>query len=43
MKIIFPNNLLGKIMFSILFFLEDKFKDFFVKNFQYQIIVLKKK
>ena len=42
-KIIFPNNLLGKIMFSILFCLEEKFKDFFVNNFQYQIIVLKKK
>lgn len=42
-KIIFPNNLLGKIMFSILFFLEETFKDFFVNNFQYQIIVLKKK
>ena len=42
-KIIFPNNLLGKIMFSILFFLEETFKDFFVNNFQYKIIVLKKK
>ena len=42
-KIIFPNNLLGKIMFSILFFLEETFKDFFVNNFEYQIIVLKKK
>ena len=42
-KIIFPNNLFGKIMFYILFFLEEKFKNFFVKNFQYQIIILKKK
>ena len=42
-KIIFPNNLLGKIMFYILFFLEEKFKNFFVENFQYQIVVLKKK
>jgi len=42
-KILFPNNEIGKIMFRILFFLEDFFKKFFVNNFQYQIIVMKKR
>ncbi len=42
-KILFPDNFLGKYMLKILYLLEDKFKNFFVKNFQYQIIILKKK
>lgn len=42
-KLIFPNNILGKIMFKMLFFFEDTFPDFFAKNLQYQVIVLRKK
>ncbi len=41
-KRIFPNNRIGEIMFKILIILEDKFPNFFVKYFQYPIIVLKK-
>ena len=39
---IFPNNFLGKILFKILINLEEIFPKFFIKNFQYPIIVLKK-
>ena len=42
-KILFPDNFIGEIMFKILFFLEDIFENFFSKNFQYPIIILKKK
>jgi len=42
-KIIFPDNFIGKIMFYFLFKLENKFNSFFSKNFQYPMIVLKKK
>ena len=42
-KILFPNNIIGKLMLKVLFLLEDIFKKFFVNNFQYQIIVIKKK
>ena len=42
-KILFPDNFLGKYILKILFILEDKFKNFFVNNFQYQVIILKKK
>ena len=41
-KKIFPNNFFGEMMFKILIILEDKFPDFFLKYFQYPIIVLKK-
>jgi len=41
-KILIPNNFFGKKLFQIIFYLEDKFKKFFIKNFQYYIIVLKK-
>ena len=41
-KKIFPNNLFGEIMFKILIILENKFPNFFVKYFQYPIIILKK-
>ncbi len=41
-KKIFPNNSLGKLLFKILIFLEDTFPNFFVKYFQYPIIVLRK-
>ena len=42
-KIIFPDNILGKLMFKLVFILETWFGDFFVNNFQYYFIVLKKK
>lgn len=42
-KILFPNNVIGKIMFGILFMLENKFTGFFSRNFQYPIIILKKR
>tara|TARA_B100000674_G_C37897504_1_gene942072 strand:- start:814 stop:1569 length:756 start_codon:yes stop_codon:yes gene_type:complete len=42
-KMIFPNNFIGAMMFKILFYLENKFINFFYKNFQYPIIILKKK
>ncbi len=41
-KIIFLDNILGKILLRLLFNLEDFFKKFFVKNFQYYTVVLKK-
>jgi 2-polyprenyl-3-methyl-5-hydroxy-6-metoxy-1,4-benzoquinol methylase len=41
-KLIFPNNIIGKLMFKILIYLEEKYPFFFSKYFQYQIIVLKK-
>jgi 2-polyprenyl-3-methyl-5-hydroxy-6-metoxy-1,4-benzoquinol methylase len=41
-KMFFPNNYLGKIMFKILMYLELIFPNFFVKYFQYPIILLKK-
>ena len=41
-KILFPNNLIGKILFKLLFFLEDYFPNFFVKNFQYYFVVINK-
>lgn len=42
-KILIPNNKLGKKIFDVLFNLEEKFPNFFVKHFQYPMIVLKKK
>ena len=42
-KFLIPNNFLGKIFFKILFYLEEKLKKFFIKNFQYYTVVLKKK
>jgi ubiquinone/menaquinone biosynthesis C-methylase UbiE len=41
-KAIFPNNKLGSIMFDLLFKMEDKFPTFFVRFFQYPIIVIEK-
>ena len=41
-KILFPNNFIGKLMFKYLFYLEGKFQNFFLKYFQYYVIVLKK-
>ena len=41
-KLFFPNNIIGKFLFKILIFLEDKFPKFFVNYFQYPMIILKK-
>ena len=40
---LFPNNIIGKISFDILFFLEKNFPKLFINQFQYPIIVIKKK
>lgn len=42
-KLIFPNNIFGKFLLDILFIIEEKFENFFVTNFQYYIVILKKK
>ena len=42
-KMIFPNNIIGRFMFKMIFYCEKKFNDFFVNNFQYYTVVLKKK
>ena len=42
-KIIFPDNIFGKFLLRILFVVEGKFEKFFVNNFQYYTIILKKK
>ena len=42
-KLLFPNNLIGKIMLNILLKLENRFPKFFYKNFQYYVVILKKK
>jgi hypothetical protein len=41
-KILFPNNVLGSILFRILWNLEEWFPRFFAHHFQYPMIVLKK-
>ena len=38
-----PNNSLGRKMFDILFRLENKFPNFFVKYFQYPMVILTKR
>lgn len=42
-KLLFPSNLIGKIMLNILLKLENRFPKFFYKNFQYYVVILKKK
>jgi len=42
-RILIPNNQLGKKILDLLYNLEEKFSNFFVKHFQYPMIVLKKK
>jgi hypothetical protein len=42
-KRLIPNNKLGRKMFDVLFNLEERFPDFFVKNFQYPMIILTKR
>ena len=38
-----PDNWLGRKMFDVLFNLEDRFPNFFVKYFQYPMIILTKR
>ncbi|MFZ2957918.1 MAG: class I SAM-dependent methyltransferase [Candidatus Ozemobacteraceae bacterium] len=42
-KILVPNNIIGKKMFDMLFRLEELFPDFFVKHFEYPMIILTKR
>lgn len=42
-KALIPNNNIGKKMFRILFYLEEKFPNFFVKYFHYPMIILTKR
>ena len=42
-KKLIPDNGIGKAMLRVLFYLEDRFPDFFVNHFQYPMIVLTKK
>jgi ubiquinone/menaquinone biosynthesis C-methylase UbiE len=39
---IFPNNAIGSKLFTVLFFLEDKFPNFFVKFSTYPMVILTK-
>ena len=42
-KALIPNSEFGRIVFNILFSLEERFPRFFVKHFQYPMIILKKR
>jgi ubiquinone/menaquinone biosynthesis C-methylase UbiE len=42
-KRLVPNNKLGRKIFDVLFNLEERFPDFFVKHFQYPMIILTKR
>lgn len=42
-KRLIPNNKIGKMMFDVLFKLEERFPDFFVKNGYYPMIILTKR
>lgn len=42
-KRLIPNNKLGKKMFAVLFELEERYPDFFVRHFEYPMIILAKK
>jgi len=42
-KRLIPNNRLGKKMFELLFELEDRYPHFFVRCFEYPMIILTKK
>jgi ubiquinone/menaquinone biosynthesis C-methylase UbiE len=42
-KKLFPNNRLGRGMFAVLFWLEDRFPNFFAAHFQYPMIVMTKR
>jgi ubiquinone/menaquinone biosynthesis C-methylase UbiE len=42
-KRLIPDNRIGSMMFDVLFYLEERFPNFFAKHFQYPLIVLTKK
>lgn len=42
-KRLIPNNKIGRKIFDLLFNLEERFPDFFVKHFQYPMIILTKR
>jgi hypothetical protein len=42
-KGLIPDNKIGGKMLDVLFSLEDRFPDFFVKHFQYPMIILTKR
>jgi SAM-dependent methyltransferase len=42
-KKLIPNNFFGELLLQLLYFIENKFPKFFIKYFQYPIIILKKK
>ena len=42
-KILIPNNKIGRQMLDVLFNLEERFPDFFVRHFQYPMIILTKR
>ena len=42
-KILFPDNAIGKFLLKILFIMEEKFQKFFINNFQYYTVIIKKK
>ena len=42
-KRLIPNNKVGRKMFDVLFNLEERFPDFFVRHFQYPMIILTKR
>jgi len=41
-RLIFPDNFIGRVMFKLLFWLEDAFPRFFARHFAYPMIVLTK-
>lgn len=41
-KFLFPNNIVGYFFLKVLYALEDNFKKFFINNFQYYTVVIKK-
>jgi hypothetical protein len=43
LKAFFPNNFLGEWMLRVLFSLENRFPQFFIKHFDYLIVVITKK
>ncbi len=42
-KIIFPDNIFGKFLLKLLIYLENNFPNFFSNNFQYPMIILRKR
>jgi ubiquinone/menaquinone biosynthesis C-methylase UbiE len=42
-KILFPDNIIGRKMFSFLFYLEELFPSFFIRHFKFYTVVLRKR